>query len=163
PSGGRVVLVIRIPHVEVPRPSLLDLYVSRQYLRVFLLGVLALLGIFYISTFMDVADKLFRGTATTGLLLEYFFYATPQFVYYVIPMAALVATLVTVGLMTKNSELVVMKACGVSLYRASVPLLLFAMLASAVLFGLEERVLAYSNREADRLNGIIRSYPTQTF
>ena len=38
----------------------------------------------------------------------------------------LVATLVTIGAMTKNSELVVMRACGVSLYRTAVPLLLFA-------------------------------------
>ena len=55
----------------------------------------------------------------------YFFFQTPQFVYYIIPMAVLVATLVTVGLMTKNSELVVMRACGISLYRTAAPLLLF--------------------------------------
>ena len=71
-------------------------------------------------------------------------------------MAALVATLVTIGLMTKNSELVVMRACGISLYRTAAPLLLFAVVASAVLFGLQERVMAYSNREADRLN---RAHP----
>ena len=34
-------------------------------------GVVALLGIFYISTFMDLADKLFRGSATTAMLLRY--------------------------------------------------------------------------------------------
>ena len=113
----RVVLVIRVPHLNLPRPALLDLYVSSQYLRVFFLGLFGLLGIFYISTFMDLADKLFRGSATTPMMLRYFFFQTPQFVYYVIPMAALVATLVTVGLMTKNSELVVMRACGISLYR----------------------------------------------
>ena len=54
---------------------------------------------------------------------HFFWFATPQFVYYVIPMSALMATLVTIGLLTKNSELVVMKACGISLYRAAVPLL----------------------------------------
>ena len=90
------------------------------------------------------------------MLLRYFFFQTPQFVYYIIPMSALVATLVTVGLLTKNSELVVMRACGISLYRAVAPLLLFGVAASAVLFALQERVLAYSNREADRLNRIIR-------
>ena len=61
----RVVLVIRVPHLNLPAPRLLDLYVSRQYLRVFFLGLFSLLGIFYISTFMDLADKLFRGSATT--------------------------------------------------------------------------------------------------
>ena len=83
--------------------------------------------------------------------------------YYIIPMAALVATLVTIGLLTKNSELIVMRACGISLYRSALPLLLFAILFSGALFELQEQVLADSNREAERLNAIIRGYPTQTF
>ena len=44
-------------------------------------------------------------------------FATPQ-VYYILPLSVLLASLVTVGLLTKNSELVVMKACGIS-YTAS--------------------------------------------
>lgn len=159
---GRIVVVIRVPHFNLPRPNLLDVYVSQSYLRVFALGFVGLLGIFYISTFMDLADKLFRGSATTGMLLRYFYFMTPQFVYYVIPMSALVATLVTIGVMTKNSELVVMKACGISLYRVAAPLLIFALVASGALFGLQEWVLAYSNRVADRLNRAIRGYPVQS-
>jgi lipopolysaccharide export LptBFGC system permease protein LptF len=78
-------------------------------------------------------------------------------------MAALLATLVTIGLLTKNSELVVMRACGISLYRSALPLLLFSVVFSGALFELQEQVLAESNREAARLNGIIRGYPMQTF
>ena len=162
-AGRRVVIVVKIPHVDWPRPSLLDLYVSREYLSIFLLSFTALVGIFYISTLIDLADKLFGGVAPLGLLLRYFYFATPQFVYYIIPMAALVATLVTIGLLTKNSELIVMRACGISLYRSALPLLLFAILFSGTLFELQEQVLADSNREAARLNGIIRGYPMQTF
>ena len=69
----------------------------------------------------------------------------------------------TIGLLTKNSELIVMRACGISLYRSALPLLLFAVLFSGVLFELQEHVLADSNREAARLNAIIRGYPMQTF
>ena len=59
--------VVRVPQLRAPRPSLLDLYISRQYLTIFFMGVVSLLGIFYISTFMDLVDRLFRGTATTTL------------------------------------------------------------------------------------------------
>jgi len=155
--------VIRVPHFNFPRPALLDLYVSSQYLRIFFLGLFSLLGIFYISTFMDLADRLFRGTATTALMLRYFVFQTPQYIYYIIPMSVLVSTLVTIGVMTKNSELIVMRACGISLYRAAAPLLIFAIAASAVLFGLQEQVIAYSNREADRLNRLIRNQPPASF
>ena len=42
---------------------------------------------------------------------------------YIIALAVLLAALVTIGLLTKNSELIVMRACGVSLYRTAVPML----------------------------------------
>lgn len=158
----RVVVVVRIPRINLPGPRLLDVYVSREYLRVFFLGVIGLLGIFYISTFIDLVDKLFRGEATSAMLLRYFYFRTPQFVYYVIPMGVLVSTLVTIGIMSKNSELLVMRACGVSLYRSALPLLVFGALASAGLFALQEQVLARANREADRLERIIRRWPPAT-
>jgi LPS export ABC transporter permease LptG/LPS export ABC transporter permease LptF len=146
--------------LRVPGVKLLDLYTSRQYLQVFVLSVLSALGVFYISTFIDLAEKLFRGSATTVMLLRFFYYQTPQFLYYIVPIAALVGTLVTIGVMTKNSELIVMRACGMSLYRAATPLVLFAVLASLGLFGLQEFVLAPANHRADRLEGTIRGWPS---
>jgi lipopolysaccharide export system permease protein len=157
----RVVLVVRLPHLNLPRPNLLDLYIAREYVSVFAVSFLALVGIFYIATLIDLADKVLGGVASTSVLLRYFYFATPQYVYYIIPMGALVATLVTVGLLTKNSELIVMRACGISLYRSALPLLLFAVIFSTVLFELQERVLSESNREAQRLNAIMRGYPMQ--
>jgi LPS export ABC transporter permease LptF/LPS export ABC transporter permease LptG len=159
----RVVLVVRLPHIDWPRPGLLDLYISRLYLAVFALAFVSFVGIFYISTLIDLAANVFRGVATLGLLLRYFYFETPQYVYYIIPLSALLATLVTVGLLTKNSELIVMRACGISLYRSALPLVLFGILFSGVLFELQERVLADSNREAARLNAIIRGLSVPTF
>ena len=164
-AGGRaggIVLVVRVPSFHLPRPHILDLYVARMYVRLFVLGFLGLLGIFYISTFIDLSDKLFRGQATMSMLFQYFYFATPQFVSYVIPISALVATLVTIGLLTRNSELAVMKACGISLYRAAVPLLVFGVIASGVLFTLEEHVLATANQKAETLRGIMKGYPSRT-
>jgi LPS export ABC transporter permease LptG len=56
-----------------------------------------------------------------------------------------------------------MRACGVSLYRTAAPMLAFALVASAVLFGMEERVLAVANRRADQLKHLIRGGSPQTF
>jgi LPS export ABC transporter permease LptG/LPS export ABC transporter permease LptF len=151
-------VVLRIPRFDLPRPRLIDRYISREYLRVFALGVLGLLAIFYISTFIDMMDKLFRGETTTAVLLRYFAFATPRFIYFVVPMSVLVSALVTVGVMTKNSELLVLRACGISLYRAMMPLVGFALLASVALFLLQDRVLASTNREADRLEALIRGW-----
>lgn len=161
-SSARVVVVIRVPRLNLPTPRILDVYLSREYLRVFFLGIVSLLGLFYISTFIDLVDKLLRGEATVALLMRYFYFQTPQYVYWIIPMGVLVSTLVTIGVMTKNGELLVMRACGISLYRSALPLLFFASLASGALFFMQERVLATANREADRLNRTIRRWPAAT-
>ena len=163
PAGQRVVLVIRVPQLWLPQPRILDWYLVRLYSRMFAIAFCGMLGIFYIATFIDLSDKVFKGQTTTALLLELLYYSTPQFIYYVLPIAALIATLVTVGLMTKSSELTVMRACGISLYRTALPLLVLGALLSAALFGLQETVLASANRRAQELNHIVRGGSPRTF
>ena len=165
PSARRrgVVLVVRIPQFEFPRPNILDLYVARTYVRMLAMCIIGIMGLFYISTFLDKSDKLFKGQITLTTLLQFLWWQTPQFLYYIIAIAVLLAAIVTIGLLTKNSELIVMRACGISIYRTAVPLLLFAVIASGVLFAFEERVLAISNRRAGYLNHIIRGGSPQTF
>ena len=61
--GTRVVVVVRIPHIAFPRPSILDWYVLKQGLRVSVLAGAGLLGLFYIASFIDLSDHLFKGRA----------------------------------------------------------------------------------------------------
>jgi LPS export ABC transporter permease LptG/LPS export ABC transporter permease LptF len=161
--GTRVIVVIKIPHIALPHPSILDWYVLKQGLRVSVLAAAGLLALFYIASFIDLSDHLFKGRATGMDVLRYLWWATPQFTYYLVPLSVLMGALVTIGALTKNSELVVMKACGISLYRAAAPLLILAIIGSAILMGLEEGVLAAANRRADAISNVIRGrLPTTT-
>jgi LPS export ABC transporter permease LptG len=80
----------------------------------------------------------------------------------VIPIAALLSALVTFGLLSRTSELTVMKACGISLYRAALPIVLLSMAWSATLFTLDQEVLARANRMAGALDDTIRGRPPKT-
>jgi LPS export ABC transporter permease LptF/LPS export ABC transporter permease LptG len=159
----RPVIVIRIPRLNFPRPNLLDLYISRLYLRILVMATAGMAGLFYISTFIDLSDKWFKGQTTLGTLVAYLGWETPQFMAWILAIAVLLSALVTIGLLTKSSELIVMRACGVSLYRTAVPLLLFGVIAGAFLFALEERVLSVTNRRASYLKHLIRTGSPQTF
>jgi LPS export ABC transporter permease LptG/LPS export ABC transporter permease LptF len=163
PRAARPAIVIRIPRLDLPRPTLLDGYVARQYGRILGMTIVGLLGLFYITTFIDKSDKLFKGQITVTTLLEFLFWSTPQFLTYVIALSVLLAGLVTIGLLTKNSELIVMRACGISLYRTAMPMVAFALAAGAVLLAVQENVLATANRRADQLDHLIRTGSPQTF
>lgn len=161
-AEGRPVVVIRVPAFDVPRPRLLDLYVTTRYLRILVLSFVGLLGLYYIGQFIELAEKMFKGNATGTMLLSFLAYSTPQFVAYLLPVATLVAVLSTIGALTRTSELTVMRACGVSLYRVAAPLVLISLVLSGLLFVLEERVLARANRRADELNDLIRGRASRT-
>ena len=161
--NGRVMVVLKVPQFSLPGPRLLDLYLAKQYLRILGMTTVGMLGLFYISTFVDLSDKWFKGQASFGMLAQFLFWSTPEWLTYILALAVLLSSLVTIGLLTKNSELIVMRACGISLYRTALPLVVFAIAASAILFAMEERVLATANRNADRLKHIIRTGSPQTF
>ena len=155
--------VFRMPTLNLPMLGILDRYVVSTYVRIAGLSATALAGIFYISTFLDLSDKVFRGQASWGMLAAYFWYVTPQYLYYILPLTVLLAALVTMGLLTKNSELVVMKACGISLYRIALPVVGAAAIVGGTLFLLGETVLGPSNRQAEALRHVIRGGSPQTF
>lgn len=163
PLKDKTVLVVRFPQGLMPRLKILDSYVGRAYLQVFALAFLGMLAIFYIASFIDWSDKLFKGQATGTQLALFMWYSTPQYVYYLVPLSTLISTLVTIGLLTKSSELIVMRACGISLYRVAVPLLTLGFLWGGAMFGLEESVLAQANRKAEDLKRIMRGGVAHTF
>lgn len=159
PARRRVALVVKLPELALPRPTLLDLYIGNRYLRVLALTFFALMGLFYISTFIDLSERIMKGEATLGNVVAYLAFSTPEFIYYVVPMAVLLAVLVTIGLLTKTSELTIMHACGVSLYRAAAPLLMLGMLAGGFLFLVQEKALARAKTQADALSDQMRGKP----
>jgi LPS export ABC transporter permease LptG/LPS export ABC transporter permease LptF len=158
-SPARPVVVIRIPELNLPVPRILDRYVASRYLSVGALSFTGLLTLYYIVSFIDRSDRLFKGQASAGQLAEYFLYSTPQFIVYLVPTTVLVAVLATIGALTRTGELTVMRACGVSLYRVAAPLLLLALAWGGGLFLIDDRVLGHANKRAatleDEIKGVL--------
>ncbi len=157
PRPRGVVVVIRLPRLTWLAPNILDRYIAGIYMRAAGLSFAALLGLFYIGTFIDKTDKVFKGQATTGEVVRLLGFMTPQFIYFVIPIAALLSVLTTFGLLSRSSELSVMKACGISLYRIAAPLLFLSIVWSGILFGLEHQLMARANQHAKALDTKIRT------
>jgi lipopolysaccharide export LptBFGC system permease protein LptF len=67
------------------------------------------------------------------------------------------------AVMARSNELVAFKACGISLYRLSVPLLVAAALLGGALYLLDDTALPYTNQTQDSLRNQIKGRPAQTF
>ncbi len=105
-------------------PQLLDVYLLRSFVYYFVLLTVGFILLFEVFTFFELLDDIAQHRTGAVEVVLYFLYLACYLFYQLAPLAALVAVLVTLGVMTKNNELVAFKASGLSLYRISLPLLL---------------------------------------
>jgi LPS export ABC transporter permease LptG len=71
------------------------------------------------------------------------------------PFVALIATLVSLGILSRNNEDTAFKASGVSLHRLAAPILLATAAGAVLFFLLGEYVLPFSEQREDRYRNII--------
>jgi LPS export ABC transporter permease LptG len=154
---------------ELPTPSsgsfprLLDLYILRKFF--FYFGVLLAVFVFLFEafTFFELLDDIGRRNVPFLMVKDYFWYLTPYLSYQLAPLAGLMAVLVTLGIMSKNNEIVAIKATGISLFRVAVPLLLAGLALAGTLVLLDDTYLPYANQRQDELHNQIKGKPPQTY
>lgn len=144
-------------------PQLLDIYLLRSFFYYFFLLTAGFILLFEVFTFFELLDDIAQHRTGLFEIVNYCIYLATYLFYQLAPLAALVAVLITLGVMTKNNELVAFKAAGISLYRLSLPLLLAGMLLTAGLIVLDDTYLPYANQRQDALRNQIKGRPPQTY
>jgi len=144
-------------------PRLMDIYLLRRFFFYFVLLTATFVFLFEAFTFFELLDDIARHRIAFVVVVDYFRYLTPYLLYNLGPLAALVSVLVTLGVMSKNNEIVAIKASGVSLYRLAVPLLLAGVLLATAMVALDDLYLPYANQRQDALRNQIKGRPPQTY
>jgi LPS export ABC transporter permease LptF/LPS export ABC transporter permease LptG len=144
-------------------PRLLDLYLLRRFFSYFALSMAAFIFLFEAFTFFELLDDIARHRVPFLVVVDYFRNLTPYLLYQLAPLGAMVATLVTVGVMSKNNEIVACKAGGISLYRLAAPLLLAGIVLASTMILLDDTYLPYANQRQDALRNQIKGKPPQTY
>jgi LPS export ABC transporter permease LptF/LPS export ABC transporter permease LptG len=144
-------------------PRLMDIYLLRRFFFHFSLLMAAFIFLFEAFTFFELLDDIARHRVPFLIVVDYFRFLTPFLIYNLAPLGALVAVLVTLGVMSKNNEIVACKASGISLYRLAVPLLFAGLALAASMIVLDETYLPYANQRQDALRNQIKGRPAQTY
>ncbi|MBZ5540646.1 MAG: LPS export ABC transporter permease LptF [Acidobacteriia bacterium] len=144
-------------------PRLMDFYLLRRFFSFFLLLMGAFIFLFETFTFFELLDDIARHRVPFLVVLNYFRFLTPYLLYQLAPLGALIGVLVTLGVMSKNNEIVACKASGISLYRLALPLLLAGLALAGTMVLLDDIYLPYANQRQDALRNLIKGKPAQTF
>lgn len=156
-------LSLRLPRLSLRFPNILDRYIIRKYVAIFFLVFLALILISIIVTFFERIDNIYEHDKSITLLFEYIRYNVPEFIYYILPVTALTAALLALGLLTKFNEITAMKACGISLYRIILPVIFLAVFVSLFSFYIQEYILPYSNKKKEEIWNKINDIPPRSY
>lgn len=131
--------------------TVLGRYVRRNALLAIIGAVVGLWALQLIFSYLSELDSL-DDSYTMSEAIKYIFYRSPYFLEQFIPTGALLGAVVGLGLLANKSELVVMRAAGVSIYRivgwVLQPALIFVLLALAI----NQFVLPHSNQLAKEIN-----------
>ena len=115
------------------RPRLLEKYVFREFLKIFLLSLTAFLTLYLVVDFFEKIDLLVRANLGLAAMGRYIFFKVPMALGEVLSPAMLLGAMLTFGLLTRTRETMAIRTSGLDILRLTRPVLFLSVLAAGVL------------------------------
>jgi lipopolysaccharide export system permease protein len=135
--------------------KLLDKYILKEFLRFFIVICITFIALYLIVDFFGKVRMFLSNNATILQILTFFLYSIPMIISLILPPAVLLATLMAYGSLSKFSEITAMKANGISLYRISLPALIFAAVMAIALFYFTELITPASLQKTEYMEKVV--------
>lgn len=132
--------------------TLLDKYILKQVIEMFLMGVCIFSSIIFASdTFITLIKQISLFGIPFKVALMMIILNLPQVIVMTIPMGVLLATVMTLNNLSLKSEITVMRACGIGLNRIAKPIFVFAIVMSVFSFIINESVVPVMSKQSKDL------------
>lgn len=149
------------PAPEQRRPGrTFDLYVAREVLFPALFGLFGLTAVVLTATLLDLSDLFINRGVSGGTVARMLFFEGVPVAARMLPFAVLVGSLVALGRLAADREILALEASGVSAVRLSWPVVLLGACASCVSLLLSLSATPWAGRRfEDTLADIARTKP----
>ena len=132
--------------------TILDKFILKQIIEVFILGVVVFTSIIFAS---DTFISLIKQISTYGMSINIAFMIIllnlPAVIVMTIPMSVLFSTVMTVNKMCLQSEITILKACGISIKRIAKPIFMFSFLMALLTFLINETIVPITTSQSKTL------------
>ena len=124
----------------------LTLYLSRMFVTRIVAVLIMLVMVLMILDLLGQSDKILANPANgEAEVLHYVGLRVPQLIARFLPYSVLLATIITLATRNQNSEVIAMKASGLSAHQVLAPLILSALVVALVNIAFNERVVTRAN------------------
>lgn len=135
--------------------KILDRYIRRSVLGAFIIVLMIIVGLDLLSAFLAELEEL-GGAYQTKEALRYVLMSFPRRIAEFIPVAALIGCLVGLGALANSSELIVMRAAGISVGRIVFSVLKPTVFILLMGLGLSEKVVPYTEQIAESQRSLLK-------
>ena len=104
-------------------------YILKEVVPVFFIGLMIFTVILLMDKIVKLIELIVSRGGSIGNTLMLFLFISPSFLILTIPMSVLLATLLSFGRLSSDSEITAFKASGMSLYQLFIPVSVFSVLA----------------------------------
>jgi lipopolysaccharide export system permease protein len=122
-------------------------YVLNHFLPIFFLANLGFVGIYLVVDFFERVDRMLEHHLGFREIYLYFLCKIPAILTQGIPMAAIIAAIIALGIMKRNRELIAMETAGISPVYYVVPIAIAGLFFAAFHFCLAEYVVRPLNQK----------------
>jgi LPS export ABC transporter permease LptG len=129
-------------------PSRLDVYLIKSFVSIYFMVQASLLMMLLLLEYTQIARAAQRNGVDSDVVFRYLLYKIPEVLGLSMFICLLIAVLIQFAIMSKNSEVTVIRAGGGSLQRLCLPLVFVGLLASLFSFYMENQFMPQSNRLA---------------
>lgn len=142
--------------------KILSRYILKEHIVPFILSLLVVTFILLIDRIIDLLNLILEKKLAAGVILNLFSLSLPYMLALAIPMAVLVATILAFGRMTVDREIIAVKSSGVNIYSMIRPLMIIAILLTALMVYFNHWFLPNTNHKLKNLMIKIAYYRPMT-
>ena len=126
--------------------KIIDKYLSKTFLKSLMIATIVFLTIICITYIFDRIDVVFRNKAPIPVFLVSLLYSLPSWISLIFPVAALLATLFSIGELSRNNEISALRTSGMSILTISKPIIIIGLLLTFFFIFFNNTILIKSNR-----------------
>lgn len=140
-------------------PTILDRYVLARFVSLLMLISVSVLLLAVIVDYADHVDKIAKNRPPASVIAGYYRYFLLSIGLQIAPFVVLLATLSSLGILSKHNEDTAFKASGISLNRLGAPILVAAAIGAGLAWTIDESILPFAQERQMRYRNIIYGRP----
>jgi lipopolysaccharide export system permease protein len=120
-------------------------YVLKEFIWPLIGSLLVLTFVMILGNLVKIADLVINKGVDLWSVAKLFMYMMPALLTYTLPIATLIAVLLSLGRLSGDNEIVTMRASGINLLHIVLPLMVLGMMLSLLLLIFNDRMVPYAH------------------